>query len=55
MSDQSNREQSKAVIIVQLAFNMYLIGTMDHGDPVVTDGFANDQEVILFDNAGIPD
>jgi hypothetical protein len=26
---------------------------MDHWDPAVTDGFAKDREVILFDNAGI--
>src|SRR5258708_12239275 len=26
---------------------------MDHWDPLVSDGFAKDREVILFDNAGI--
>jgi pimeloyl-ACP methyl ester carboxylesterase len=26
---------------------------MDHWDPAVTDGFAKDREVILFDNAGV--
>jgi pimeloyl-ACP methyl ester carboxylesterase len=38
---------------VPLVFNMHLTGTMDHWDPTVTDGFAQDREVILFDNAGI--
>ena len=36
-----------------LVFNMHFTGTMDHWDPAVTDGFAKDREVILFDNAGI--
>ncbi len=36
-----------------LVFNMHFTGTMDHWDPAVTDGFARDREVILFDNAGI--
>jgi pimeloyl-ACP methyl ester carboxylesterase len=38
---------------VPLVFNMHFTGTMDHWDPAVTDGFAQDREVILFDNAGI--
>jgi pimeloyl-ACP methyl ester carboxylesterase len=38
---------------VPLVFNQHYTGTMDHWDPAVTDGFANDREVILFDNAGI--
>jgi len=38
---------------VPLAFNMHFTGTMDHWDPAVTDGFAKDREVILFNNAGI--
>ena len=38
---------------VPLVFNMHFLGTMDHWDPAVTDGFAADREVILFDNAGI--
>src|SRR5882724_5922709 len=38
---------------VPLVFNMHLNGTMDHWDPAVTDGFAQDREVVLFDNAGI--
>jgi pimeloyl-ACP methyl ester carboxylesterase len=36
-----------------LVFNQHFTGTMDHWDPAVTDGFANDREVILFNNAGI--
>lgn len=38
---------------VPLVFNMHFTGTMDHWDPLVTDGFASDREVMLFDNAGI--
>jgi pimeloyl-ACP methyl ester carboxylesterase len=38
---------------VPLIFNMHFRGTMDHWDPAVTDGFAKDREVILFDNAGV--
>jgi pimeloyl-ACP methyl ester carboxylesterase len=38
---------------VPLVFNTHFIGTMDHWDPAVTDGLAEGQEVILFDNAGI--
>ena len=34
-------------------FNMHFMGTMDHWDPAVTDGFAKEGEVILFDNAGV--
>ena len=36
-----------------LIFNMHFMGTMDHWDPAVTDGFAKEREVILFDNAGV--
>src|SRR5258705_1860340 len=36
-----------------LVFNMHFTGTMDHWDPLVTDGLAARREVILFDNAGI--
>jgi pimeloyl-ACP methyl ester carboxylesterase len=36
-----------------LVFNIHFTGTMDHWDPAVTDGFARDREVILFDNAGV--
>jgi pimeloyl-ACP methyl ester carboxylesterase len=38
---------------VPLVFNMHFTGTIDHWDPAVTDGFAKDREVILFNNAGI--
>jgi pimeloyl-ACP methyl ester carboxylesterase len=38
---------------VPLVFNMHFMGTMDHWDPAVTDGFAKDREVILFNNAGV--
>jgi pimeloyl-ACP methyl ester carboxylesterase len=38
---------------VPLVFNQHFTGTMDHWDPAVTDGFAQDREVILFDNAGV--
>ena len=38
---------------VPLIFNMHFMGTMDHWDPAVTDGFAGDREVILFNNAGV--
>jgi pimeloyl-ACP methyl ester carboxylesterase len=38
---------------VPLVFNLHFTGTMDHWDPAVTDGFAKDREVVLFDNAGI--
>src|SRR5258707_15822845 len=36
-----------------LVFNMHFTGTMDHWDPAVTDGFAKDREVVLFNNAGV--
>jgi len=36
-----------------LIFNMHFTGTMDHWDPLVTDGLAATREVILFNNAGI--
>src|SRR5271156_3166247 len=38
---------------VPLVFNQHYPGTMDHWDPAVTNGFAKDREVILFDNAGV--
>jgi pimeloyl-ACP methyl ester carboxylesterase len=38
---------------VPLVFNMHFTGTMDHWDPLVTEGLAATREVILFDNAGI--
>jgi pimeloyl-ACP methyl ester carboxylesterase len=36
-----------------LVFNQHFTGTMDHWDPAVTDGFAKDREVVLFNNAGV--
>src|SRR6266481_5648722 len=41
------------VVGVPLVFNQHFTGTMDHWDPAVTDGFAREREVILFNNAGI--
>ena len=38
---------------VPIVLNIHYRGTMDHWDPAVTDGLAQDREVILFDNAGI--
>src|ERR1043166_2637845 len=38
---------------VPIVFNQHFTGTMDHWDPAVTDGFAKDREVILFNNAGV--
>src|SRR5438445_11645231 len=38
---------------VPIVFNQHYIGTMDYWDPKVTDGFARDREVILFNNAGV--
>jgi pimeloyl-ACP methyl ester carboxylesterase len=38
---------------VPLVFNMHFTGTMDHWDPLMTDGLAARREVILFNNAGI--
>jgi hypothetical protein len=40
-------------IDIPLLFFMHFTGTMDHWDPALTDGFAQDREVILFNNAGI--
>ena len=37
---------------VPLVFNVHFTGTMDHWDPLVTDGLAATREVILFNNAG---
>lgn len=38
---------------VPLVFNQHYTGTMDYWDPAVTDGLAQDREVILFNNAGV--
>ncbi len=35
-----------------LVFLNYFGGNLDDWDPVITDGFAADYDVILFDNAG---
>jgi pimeloyl-ACP methyl ester carboxylesterase len=36
-----------------LVFMQYFSGNLDDWDPLVTDGFAADHDVILFDNAGV--
>ncbi len=36
-----------------LLFMQHFRGGMDHWDPAVTDGFAKNGPVILFDNAGV--
>jgi len=38
---------------IPLIFIPHILGNMDSWDPSVTDGFAADREVILFNNAGI--
>src|ERR1700674_1296213 len=38
---------------IPLVFNQHFTGTMDHWDPLVTDGLAATREVILFNNAAI--
>ena len=38
---------------IPLLFFMHFTGTMDHWDPALIDGLAQDREVILFNNAGI--
>src|SRR5438132_2787784 len=38
---------------VPLVFNQHFTGTMDDWDPAVTDGFARERDVILFNNAGV--
>jgi pimeloyl-ACP methyl ester carboxylesterase len=40
-------------IDIPLLFFMHFTGTMDQWDPALTDGFAQDREVILFNNAGV--
>ena len=40
-------------IDIPLLFFMHFTGTMDHRDPALTDGFAQDREVILFNNTGV--
>ena len=36
-----------------LVFMQYFSGNLDDWDPLVTDSFAADHDVILFDNAGV--
>jgi len=38
---------------VPLIFLQHFRGGLDHWDPTITDGFAKDRPVILFDNAGV--
>jgi len=38
---------------VPIVMNIHFRGTMDHWDPVITNGLAERREVILFDNAGV--
>ena len=38
---------------VPIVFNQHFTGTMDYWDPAVTDGLAQNREVILFNNAGV--
>jgi pimeloyl-ACP methyl ester carboxylesterase len=38
---------------VPLVMFQHFVGTMDSWDPKITDGFAREHEVILFDNAGV--
>ena len=38
---------------VPLVLNPHILGNLDSWDPAVTDGFAQNREVVLFDNAGI--
>src|SRR5258705_8393325 len=42
-----------AKVDIPLLFFMHFNGNMDHWDHAVTDGFAQDREVILFNNAGV--
>jgi hypothetical protein len=37
---------------VPLVFFQHFIGNVDDHDPALTDAFARDREVILFNNAG---
>ena len=45
--------RSGVTMDIPLLFFMHFTGTMDHWDPALTDGFAQDREVILFNNAGV--
>src|SRR5229473_4547473 len=50
---QYRAELDSSIGGVPLVFNQHFTGTMDHWDPAVTDGFAKEREVILFNNAGV--
>ena len=39
--------------VAPLLFMQHFRGGMDHWDPAVTDGFARQRPIILFDNAGV--
>jgi hypothetical protein len=41
-----------AKLDIPLLFFMHFTGTMDHWDPAVTDGFAQDREVISLGSCG---
>ncbi len=45
--------RSGVTIDIPLLFFMHFTGTMDRWDPALIDGFAQDREVILFNNAGV--
>lgn len=38
---------------VPLVFNPHILGNLDSWDPAVTNGVAQDREVVLFDNVGV--
>jgi pimeloyl-ACP methyl ester carboxylesterase len=38
---------------VPLIFFQHFVGNLDDHDPAISDGFANDREVILFNNTGV--
>jgi pimeloyl-ACP methyl ester carboxylesterase len=38
---------------IPVVFNPHILGNMDSWDPAVTDGIAQEREVILFDNEGV--
>jgi pimeloyl-ACP methyl ester carboxylesterase len=38
---------------VPLVFFQHFMGNLDDHDPALTDAFARDREVILFNNAGV--
>jgi hypothetical protein len=42
-----------ATIDIPLLFFMHFTGTVDHRDPALSDGFTQDCEVILTNNAGV--